>query len=314
MMENIIQNLWVEKYRPTKVSGCVLPERILKEAKSFLKDGSIPNLILSGSPGTGKTSLALAIINELNATYIFINGSDESGIDVFRTKIKDFSTTKSLLGGQKIVLIDEADHLNQSSTQPALRSFSEQYSENVRFIFTVNHPSRIIDALHSRFHEIKFGLSQQEKQVVAEQSLKRIVAILDNEKITYTPKAVAAFVARKFPDLRGMIMDLEVYSKAHGLIDEGILVVKKKEEIYEVVKSKGHTELEDWVLGNYTEDAETIYSTMYSTLKKYVADDLALQSLIKILGKFQMHHHMAADKYIHVLACLVEIKGKALLK
>ena len=214
--------LWVEKYRPRTIDSCVLSVDLRRYFKGILKKKEIQNMLLSGSAGTGKTTVARALCEELNTDYIVINGSEESGIDVLRTKIKQFASTVSFTGNTKIVILDEADYLNPNSTQPALRGFIEEYSSNCRFIFTCNYKNRIIQPLHSRCSVVDFKIPKQEKPKIAASFFEHILKILNNENVKFVDKVVAKVVEKHFPDYRRTLNELQRYAQS-GVIDEGIL-------------------------------------------------------------------------------------------
>ena len=194
--------LWVEKYRPKKIADCILPDELVEFFTSIVKKGEIQNLLLAGSAGTGKTTVARALCEELNTDYIIINGSEESGIDVLRTKIKQFASTVSFSGNIKVVILDEADYLNPNSTQPALRGFIEEFADNCRFIFTCNYKNRIIQPLHSRCAVVDFKIPKNQKQKIAVYFFNRLCTILDQEKIAFSKKVLAKVVEKHFPDFR----------------------------------------------------------------------------------------------------------------
>ena len=224
------QFLWVEKYRPQTIDECILPESMKTTFKQYIEQGELPTFLFSGTAGVGKTTIAKALCNEIGAEYLLINGSEESGIDVLRTKIKDFASTISLSGKPKVVILDEADYLNPNSTQPALRGFIEEFSRNCRFIFTCNFKNRIISPLHSRTTVIDFKLSKEDKPVVASKFFKRLTEILASENIEFNPKVVAELLNKYFPDYRRVLNELQRYSTS-GKIDEGILVTIKDANI-----------------------------------------------------------------------------------
>src|SRR6056300_2024005 len=214
--------LWVEKYRPKKIEDCILTEDLKNTFSKFLKQKEIPNLLLSGTAGTGKTTVARALCEELGCDYIIINGSDEGRqIDTLRTKIKQFASGMSFLGKPKVVIIDEADYLNRESVQPALRAFIETFSENCRFIFTCNYKQKIIDPLHSRTTVIEFGTDKKDQPVLASKFMKRMKYVLDAEGITYKDKVLAELLMKYIPDYRRVLNELQRYSSS-GTIDEGI--------------------------------------------------------------------------------------------
>ena len=228
--------LWVEKYRPKDIQSCILPKALQTTLTEFISNGDIPNCILSGGPGVGKTTAAKAMLDELGLTYMFINGSEESGIDVLRTKIKNFASTVSLHGGRKYLILDEADYLNPQSTQPALRGFIEEFHKNCGFILTCNYKNRLIPPLHSRCSVIDFTIPNSEKIKLAEKFFKRAMNILKEEDIKFEPKVVSEVIMKFFPDWRRVLNELQRYSVS-GNIDAGILVNISDVNIKELMHS-----------------------------------------------------------------------------
>src|SRR5210317_760973 len=232
--------LWTEKYRPKNINDCILPERLKKPFQEYVNQGNIPNLLLSGGAGVGKTTVAKAMCEEIGCDYLVINGSDESGIDTFRTKIKNYASSMSLAGGRKVIIIDEADYLNPNSTQPALRNAIEEFAGNCSFIFTCNYKNRIIEPLHSRCAVVEFSLKSNEKADMAKQFMQRIEYVLNTEKVKFEKPVIANLITKHFPDFRRVINELQRYSQ-FGKIDTGMLAQigdAKLDDIIKHIKAK----------------------------------------------------------------------------
>jgi DNA polymerase III delta prime subunit len=299
--------LWTEKYRPHKVEDCILPDRLKQPFAEYVKLKMIPNLLLSGGAGTGKTTIAKAMCQEIGCDYLVINGSDESGIDTFRTKIKNYASSMSLSGGRKVIIIDEADYLNPNSTQPALRNAMEEYAGNCSFVFTCNFKSRIIEPLHSRCAGVDFTLKASEKKQMAGTFFKRICGILRTENVEYDEKVVAELLKKYFPDFRRVVNELQRYSK-FGKIDVGLLAHIGDIEITEVVKylkEKDFNSLRKWVASRDVEPAvlyRKLYDNLYEVLKKE-----SIPQVVLLLADYQYKGAFCADQEINTMACLTEI-------
>ena len=302
--------LWVEKHRPTDIQSCVLPSQLKSTLSEFVSSGDIPNVTFSGKPGCGKTTAAKAMLDELGLTYMMINGSEESGIDVLRTKIKNFASTVSLEGGRKYIILDEADYLNPQSTQPALRGFMEEFHKNCGFILTCNYKNRLIEPLHSRCSGIDFTINNGEKIKLAETFFVKIKDILDGEGIKYEPKAVAELINKHFPDWRRVLNELQRYS-ATGQIDAGVLVnISEKNigELMHALKGKEFTNVRKWIVANLDNDHTRIYRRIYDSLYDHL-DPNTIPHAVVILGDYQYKSAFVADQEINMLACLTEIMG-----
>ena len=300
------QFLWVERYRPRKLSDCILPADQKKVFEEMLEKGEIQNMLLCGSAGVGKTTVARALCEELETDYIIINGSEESGIDVLRTKIKQFASTVSFSGKTKVVILDEADYLNPNSTQPALRAFIEEFSANCRFIFTCNFKNRIIPPLHSRCAVIEFKLAKEDKPKIAAKFFKRVTEILSLENVESDPKVVAKVIEKHFPDYRRVLNELQRYSVS-GKIDEGILVNMGEVNMTELVtclKTKDWKKMRGWVVNNIDNDPSTIIRKVYDSLTDQVVQ---VPQLVLILADYQYKSAFCADQEINLVACLTEI-------
>lgn len=303
-MENM---LWVETYRPKTISDCILPERLKKPFQEYVNQKNIPNLLLAGGAGVGKTTVAKAMCEEIGCDYIVINGSDESGIDTFRNKIKTYASSVSLSGGRKVIIIDEADYLNPNSTQPALRNAMEEFHKNCSFIFTCNYKNRIIEPLHSRCAVVEFTLKQSEKSQMAGQFFKRLQTILKKENVEYEDKVIAELVKKHFPDFRRVINELQRFSK-FGKIDVNILSQIGDASINEVVKflkEKDFGSFRKWVASTDI-DSSTLYRKLYDAMYEYLQPQSIPQAVV-ILADYQYKQAFVADAEINTVACLTEL-------
>jgi DNA polymerase III delta prime subunit len=299
--------LWTEAHRPKTIEECILPERLKKPFQEYVNSEKIPHLLLSGGAGVGKTTVAKAMCNQIGADYIMINGSDESGIDVFRTKIKDFASSMSFTGGRKVIIIDEADYLNPNSTQPALRNAMEEFASNCSFIFTCNFKNRIIDPLHSRCAVVDFTLKNDEKTKMAAQFFKRIQSILQSENVEYEDKVIAELIKKHFPDFRRILNELQRYSQ-FGKIDVGILAQIGDISIAEItkhLKNKDFGAIRKWV-ATADFDAATLYRKLYDSLYEVLQPQSIPQAVI-ILADYQYKQAFVADAEINTVACLTEL-------
>ena len=307
--------LWVEKYRPKTVDDCILPSELKKSFSEFVKDKHIPNLILSGSAGTGKITIAKAMVEEIGSTWMLINGSEESGIDVLRTKIKNFASTVSLEGGRKYIILDEADYLNPQSTQPALRGFMEEFHKNCGFILTCNYKNRLIEPLQSRCSNIDFTIRNGERVKLAESFFKRVQDILGQEQIKFEPKAIAELINKYFPDWRRCLNELQRYSTS-GQIDAGILVNLSSENIKELVsfmKAKEFTNVRKWIVNNLDNDPSRIFRTIYNSLYDNL-DHSTIPHAVVIIADYQYKSAFVADQEINMLACMTELMSQVKFK
>jgi DNA polymerase III delta prime subunit len=299
--------LWTEKYRPKKIEDCILPERLKKPFQEYVNQSNIPNLLLAGGAGVGKTTVAKAMCEEIGCDYMVINGSDESGIDTFRTKIKNYASSMSLSGGRKVIIIDEADYLNPNSTQPALRNAIEEFAVNCSFIFTCNYKTRIIEPLHSRCAVIDFGLKNDEKASMAAQFFKRLQGVLEIEKVEFDDKVIAELVKKHFPDFRRVLNELQRYSQ-FGKIDTGVLAQIGNIQIDEIVthiKSKDFGAIRKWVATNDL-DTNTVFRQLYDSLYDIMKPQSIPQAVL-IIADYQYKNAFVADPEINLVACLTEL-------
>ena len=307
--------LWVEEYRPKTIDDCILPDSLKTLFTSFVQKGELSNLLLSGTSGIGKTTVAKALCEQLNCDWIMINGSEEGGIDVLRNKIKNFASTVSLSGGKKVVILDEADYLNPQSTQPALRGFVEEFHKNCRFILTCNFKNRIIEPLHSRFSNIEFKVNPKDKPKLASRLFERAVFILKEQNINYEEKVLVELIKKHFPDFRKLINELQRYSIS-GTIDAGILVNLSDENLKTLVshlKNKEFGDMRKWVVNNLDNDPVRIFRKMYDTLYSNL-EPSTIPHAVLIIADYQYKSAFVADQEINLVACLTELMSQVKFK
>ena len=307
--------LWVEQYRPKTIEDCILPDSLKTLFSSFIKKGELSNLLFSGTPGIGKTTVAKALCEELNCDWIMINGSEEGGIDVLRNKIKNFASTVSLSGGKKVVILDEADYLNPQSTQPAMRGFVEEFHKNCRFILTCNFKNRIIEPLHSRFSNIEFKVNPKDKPKLATKLFERAVYILKEQNIDYEDKVLAELIKKHFPDFRKLINELQRYSVS-GTIDAGILVNVSDENLKSLLthlKNKEFSDMRKWVVNNLDNDPVKIFRKIYDTLYSNL-EPSTIPHAVLIIADYQYKSAFVADQEINLVACLTELMSQVKFK
>lgn len=307
--------LWVEKYRPKTVEECILPESLKKTFQEFVNQKNVPNLLLSGSAGCGKTTVAKAMLEQLGCDYIVINGSMNGNIDTLRTEIKNYASAVSFSGGRKYVILDEADYLNPNSTQPALRNFMEEFSGNCGFIMTCNFKNRIIDPLHSRCSVIDFKINKSDLPGLATQFLKRACNILDTENIQYDKKVVAALITKHYPDWRRVLNELQRYSVT-GKIDEGILVQFSEtnfKTLLDNMKKGDFPAVRKWVGENSDTDTDVLFKNLYDNAYDVVVPT-SIPDLILILSKYQYQAAFVANPEINMAAAFLEIMSTCTFK
>ena len=311
MQKNETEFLWTEKYRPAKLDDIILPSELKSQLKAFVAKGELPNLMFAGGAGIGKTTVARALCNELNLDHIFINASEESGIDVLRNKIKSFASTVSFSSSYKVVILDEADHLNPTSTQPALRGFIEEFSKNCRFIFTANFKNKIIDPLHSRCTvvDFKFNRKTQMPELMGA-FYKRASAILDSESITYDKKILATLIASAAPDWRKVLGNLQQHSIS-GKLDGASIQAGGAEDIdglIKLLKARDFPAMRKWVGESLNNDPTEMIRKIYDGANKYCKKE-SIPQLILILADYQYKNSFVADHELNIVAMLTEMMG-----
>lgn len=304
--------LWVERYRPQIIDDTILPEKTKAMFKKFVDDDNVPNLLLTGGPGVGKTTIAKAMLEELGCDYKIMNGSLNVNIDAIRYDVSTYASAVSLQGGRKYVIFDEADYLNAANVQPALRNFIEEYSSNCGFIFTCNFKNRIIAPLRSRLSEIDFTIETNDRPAMAAQFYKRVRAILDKEEIEYNPKVVAKVIEKHFPDFRRVLTELQSYA-ATGNIDEGIFINLKQEsidEVFKLLKSKDFTNMRKWVAKNSDQDMNEMFRRIYDAASDKV-EMRSMPGFVVTLADYMYKSNFVADLEVNMVAFLTEIMMEA---
>jgi hypothetical protein len=307
--------LWVEKYRPTKISETVLPSSLKEQFQNMVDGGELQNMLFTGTAGTGKTTVAKALCNELGADYILINGSDERNIDTLRGKIKQFASTVSMMGGYKVVILDEADYLNPSSTQPALRGFIEEFSNNCRFILTCNFKNRIIEPIHSRCGVYEFNTNKKDLADLAAQFFKRLTYILDTEGVPYDKKAVVDLIMKHAPDWRRVLNEAQRRGIGGAGIDSSNIgnVSVGFDSLFAYVKNKDFKKMRQWVVNNIDMDTAAIFRGVYDHMHDYVQPH-SIPQLVLIIADYQYKDAFVADHEINIVACLTEIMANVEFK
>ena len=300
--------LWSEEFRPHTISDCILPKDLKATFEQFIAKGSLPNLLLTGKPGVGKTTVARALLEQLNADYMIINGSMNGNIDTLRVDIKNFASSVSLAGGRKYVILDEADYLNANSTQPALRNFMEEFSNNCGFILTCNYKNRIIEPLHSRCSVVEFKIHAKDAPRLAQQFHKRIVQILNVKGVRYDDAVIAELISQHFPDWRRVLNELQRYSVC-GSIDAGIFARADEiglSSLIEDMKNKNFTNVRKWVGENSDVDCSALFRKFYDEASMHFTPQ-SIPQLVLILADYQYKAAFVADPEVNLAACMAEI-------
>jgi len=305
--------LWVEKYRPHKISDCVLPSDLSEPFSEFVEQGKVPNLILTGGPGTGKTTAARALCDETKTDYLMVNGSDEGrNIDTVRTTLNQFCSSISMTGNRKAIIMDEADYMNPDSVQPALRGFIEKFGNNVSFLFTCNYPSRIIDPIHSRCSVLDFSIPVNEKPKIAEEYLFLVEGILQKEDVKFERKVLIQLIMKHFPDFRRVLNELQRIS-----VSGNIVLSSSKTDSYDIllqhIKEKDFKKMRQWVVNNIDTDASAIFRGLYDKMTDYLKPQ-GVPQMVLILADYQYKHAFVADHELNVVACLTEIMANVEFK
>lgn len=306
------QFLWVEKYRPKTVAETILPAELKSTFQQFVDQKQIPNLILSGTAGVGKTTIAKAMLEELGCDYIVINGSNEGRlIDTLRNEIQNFASSVSFSGGRKYVILDEADYLNANTMQPALRNFMEEFSRNCGFILTCNFKNRIIEPLHSRCSVVDFKIGKKDMAKLAAEFMQRACDILQKENVNYDKKVVAEVIMKHFPDWRRVLNELQRYS-ATGKIDSGILIDlddSSFKQLIKYIKEKNFTEMRKWVGQNIDSDSSTLFRKFYDDASSLLKKD-SIPPLVVLIARYQYQAAFVADHEINFMSFLTEVAAE----
>jgi len=298
--------LWVEKYRPQRIADCILPNDLKETFEKIVESGDLPNMLFSGTAGTGKTTVAKALCNQLNLDWILINGSEEGNIDTLRGKIKQFASTISLQGGIKAVILDEADYLNPQSTQPALRGFIEEFSNNCRFILTCNFKNRIIEPLHSRCGVYEFNTSKKNTAPLMQQMFERFCFILDQQEIVYDKKDLLPIISKHGPDWRRCLNELQRVAVLGFNSVDALDFGGSFDDLFTYLKEKNFKEMRKWVVNNIDIDAAAIFRGLYDRMSDKV-EPQSIPQLVLILADYQYKNAFVADHELNVVACLTEV-------
>lgn len=313
-MENPSEFLWAQAYRPKTIDDCILPKNVKSELKGFVKSGKLPHFLFSGGAGTGKTTVAIALCNDVGAEHLYINGSEESGIDTLRTKILSFASSVSLTGAGKYIIVDEADGLQANSTQPALRAAMEATSSNCRFIFTANYKNKLIEPIHSRCTIVDFKIKPEEKPEIAQAFMRRCVHILEDKNIKYEKAAVAGLISKNFPDFRKTLNELQRYS-IHGVIDSGVLVALAStyDDLYADLKNREFNLVRKWVGKNKDIDVSPFIREFYEGSSNIIMTE-SIPELVLLLNEYQTNAAVVADPEINMMAFLTKVMSSCTFK
>jgi DNA polymerase III delta prime subunit len=298
--------LWVEKYRPKTISECILTDEMKNTFEAILKTGELPNMMFSGSAGTGKTTVAKALCDELNLDCIVVNGSEEGNIDTLRGKIKQFASSVSLQGGYKVVILDEADYLNPQSTQPALRGFIEEFSNNCRFILTCNFKNRIIEPLHSRCSVYEFAIPKDQKATIAHKFFVRLQSILKDENVEAEQAVVAGLINKHFPDFRRVLGECQRYSVSGKIEASSVTLIQDQTELTNHLKNKDFKKMRSWVANNIDVEPQQIFRMIYDNMAT-MAKPHSIPQLVLILADYQYKNAFVADHELNMVACMTEL-------
>jgi len=307
--------LWVEKYRPRKVEDTILPKPLKEVFTKIVQSGELPNMLFTGTAGLGKTTVARALCDELGYDYIVINGSEEGNIDTLRGKIKRFASTVSLSGDLKVVILDEADYLNPQSTQPALRGFIEEFSNNCRFILTCNFKNRIIEPLHSRCGVYEFNTTKKEMQTLCADFFVRLIHILESEEVTFNKDLIAQLIMKHAPDWRRVINECQRYSIG-GQLETTVLnndVSGNYSILFKALKDKDFKKMRSWVAQNVDIDVSSIFRELYDNMYDHV-EPSSIPQLVLILADYQYKNAFVADHELNVVACMTEVMANVSFK
>jgi len=307
--------LWVEKYRPRKVEDTILPKKLKEVFTKIVQSGELPNMLFTGTAGLGKTTVARAICDELGYDYIVINGSEEGNIDTLRGKIKRFASSVSLGGDVKVVILDEADYLNPQSTQPALRGFIEEFSDNCRFILTCNFKNRIIEPLHSRCGVYEFNTTKKEMQTLCADFFVRLIHILESEQVAFNKDLLAQLIMKYAPDWRRVINECQRYSIG-GQLETTVLnndASGNYDSLFKSLKDKDFKKMRSWVAQNVDVDVSAIFRQIYDNMYEKV-DASSIPQLVLILADYQYKNAFVADHELNIVACMTEIMANVEFK